>query len=230
MASSPSKPSYNLAILLFPDVDILDFAGPLEMLSHFSHSADHVTHGGVFIPHLIAATSSIRAGGWLSVNADTLLSEASKKIDEYDILLVPGGRPESIKAMADENSPEVQFIREFASKPAVEGKSEKIILSICTGALFLGAVGALSGLKAATTHAMALPMLREMCAGEKNGVEIVGKTRFVDGGRNSKGIRCIFAGGITCGLDAALFLGQEKTSEKTAQFVAQMAEYEWRRN
>ncbi|KAI9785446.1 MAG: hypothetical protein M1835_003326 [Candelina submexicana] len=230
---SSQKPTYNVALILFPEVDILDFAGPLEMLSHFSHDIDHKTHGGVFSQHVIAATSSIWAGDCLTVNADTLLSDARAKIDEYDILVVPGGRPDIIQRMAQENSPEVQFIREFASQPAKEGRSEKIILSICTGALFLGAVGALKGLKAATSHAMAIPTLREMCAGSGNGedrVEIVDNTRFVDGGLNSKGVRVITAGGITCGLDAALFLGQLKTSENMADFVAQMSEYERRRN
>ncbi len=225
-----SKPTYNIAILLFKDADILDYAGPLEMLTHFTYNINDMSvHGGVFIPHLLGASPSINTGSCMTVNTDTLLSTAREKINDYDILLVPGTRPDIIMKMAKEDSEEVQFVRDFLSGKGKEAGKERIVLSICTGALFLGLVGGLKGLKKATTHHMALPFLRQMCEGEKNGVEIVENMRFVDGGVNEGGVRCLFAGGITCGLDAALELGMEKTDEKTAEWVAQMAEYKWQR-
>ena len=140
-----------------------------------------------------------------------------------------------IQDMCKSGSEELRFVEAFnkssPSSSSTPGGDEKIILSICTGALFLGAAGVLSGLTA-TTHHMALDLLREM----DTSVEVVssvteGKAprRYVDGGVNPQGKRVVTAGGVTCGLDAALYIAELKAGRQAAEFVAVMSEHEWKR-
>ena len=110
--------------------------------------------------------------------------------------------------------------------------SEKIIFSICTGALLLGAAGVLTGLKA-TTHHMALDILRR----QDKSVEVIssvsnqGKpTRYVDGGANKKGKRVVTAGGVTCGLDAALYIAELKAGREAAEMTAKILEHNWQKS
>lgn len=53
--------------------------------------------------------------------------------------------------------------------------------------------------------------------------------RYVDGGLNRQGKRVVTAGGITCGLDAALYIGEMKAGRQAAEFNARMSEHEWKR-
>ena len=219
---------------MFNGVDILDFAGPVEMLSHMSynHNPDAPEH--VFKFHLVAGLDAVRSGGCITVNADLTFEEATKKIDSFDILIVPGGLPSVIKDLYETHAAELRFIEAFNMAKSGREDRERVILSVCTGALLLGSTGALSGLTA-TTHHRALDTLRNVCQDASKGVEganpvkVVSK-RYVDGGLNAAGIRIITAGGISCGLDASLYLGSLKTSVHAAEFVCKVSEYEWRRD
>ena len=107
------------------------------------------------------------------------------------------------------------------------GADEKIILSICTGALFLGASGILRGLQA-TTHHLFLDGLRDT----DKSIEVLspvtaeGKpSRYVDGGVNRQGKRVVTAGGVSCGLDASLYVAELKAGREGADFTAKLMEY-----
>ena len=231
---STSKPVYQVAVLMFNGVDILDFAGPVEMLSHISYNRNPDAPEHVFKFHLVANSQAVRSGGCITVNADLTFEEATKDIDSFDILIVPGGLPGIIKNLYETHAAELQFIEAFNKTGPAKNGQERVIMSVCTGALLLGSTGALSGLTV-TTHHRALDILRNLCQdaskridGAKP-VEVVSK-RYVDGGLNAAGIRVITAGGISCGLDASLYLGSLKTSVEAAEFVCRVSEYEWRRN
>ena len=233
MTGSTSKPVYQVAVLMFNGVDILDFAGPVEMLSHISynHNPDSPEH--VFQFQLVANSKAVRSGGCITVSADLTFEEATEKIDSFDVLIVPGGLPSVIKNLYETHAAELKFIEAFNKATPTKAGQERVIMSVCTGALLLGSTGALSGLTV-TTHHRALDILRNLCQNASKGkdgakpVEVVSK-RYVDGGLNAAGIRVITAGGISCGLDASLYLGSLKTSVEAAEFVCRVSEYEWRR-
>ena len=137
--------------------------------------------------------------------------------------------------MATGSGPEKRFIEAFTTQPrpgslTTEANEERIALSICDGSLFLAAVGALSGL-AATSHHTTLEELR----GLDPSIEVVdstargGERRYVDGGVNGAGVRLVTAGGVTCGLDAALYVVEVRVGREEAEGWARMNEYEWRR-
>ena len=82
----------NIGILIFDDVEVLDFAGPYEVFSQTrlssgveSRSSDKTAPFNVFTVAKTDAT--IRARGGLSVNPDY----SSSSSPAIDLLLIPGG-------------------------------------------------------------------------------------------------------------------------------------------
>jgi len=231
MATSTKK-VHQVAVVLYNGVDILDFAGPVEMLTSVSHVPDPRHPEPAFSIHVIAAKTTIRAGGALTITADMTFEEGTKRLDDFDILIVPGGPPGVIQGLIESESPEVHWIRQFASHTSQ--RQARVILSVCTGALLLGATGTVGGLTM-TTHHLAYDLLREVCekaAGGKEAANVVSSNtqrRYVDGGVNTAGIRVVTAGGITCGLDASLYIVEMKVGKEAAEFAAKLTEHEWKR-
>lgn len=219
-------------MVIYNGVDILDFAGPVEMLSSVSHDPGTLHPEPAFSIHVIAAKSTIRAGGALTVTAEMTFDEATKRLDDFDILIVPGGPPRVIQGLIESESPEVQWVRQFVSHTSQ--RPARVILSVCTGALLLGATGTVGGLTM-TTHHLAYDLLREVCgkaAGGKEAANVVGSNaqrRYVDGGTNAAGIRIVTAGGVTCGLDASLYVAELKVGKEAAESAAKLTEHEWKR-
>ena len=165
----------------------------------------------------------------MTITADALISDTIKRISDFDLLVVPGGMPNLLQGFASENSPEYQFVKSFVDLPQ-KGTEERLLLSVCTGALLVAATGAFGGLMA-TTHHMFYDHLTEIDQSIDlvNCVDSDGTRRYVDGGLKKDGLRVVSAGGVSCGMDAALFVGELKVGREAAEFVAKMAEYKWKR-
>ncbi|KAL8731724.1 MAG: hypothetical protein Q9181_004192 [Wetmoreana brouardii] len=233
MATSTKK-VYQVAVVLYNGADVLDFAGPVEMLTHIYYNRDPQRLDHAFNVRIIAETSTVRAGDALTVTADMTLQEASKQLDDFDVMVVPGGPPNLLMGLVEKDSPEVQLIRNFATHASTDSGKERVALSVCTGALLLAGTGAVGGLRL-TTHHMAYDLLRQVCKKAVNGAEAAQvvesnpQRRYVDGGINKAGVRVITAGGITCGLDASLYLAHLKVGDGPAEWAADLAEHEWKR-
>ena len=229
MASSADK-VYQVGVCLFNGADILDFLGPIEILSHALYESERTGQRGkcAFEITQIATTDTIIAGDLITITPNVTYADASKMIEKFDILVVPGGPPPLIMEMA-KPGPEVSFIKAFNALGLKEGE-ERIILSVCTGALLVGASGALNGLKA-TTHHMALDLLKQIDGSIDvlSRDQIDGNGRYVDSGRNAKGVRVVTAGGVTCGLDASLYVAELKAGRKAAEMSALITEYDLKR-
>src|SRR6266704_5245284 len=114
----------NTAILIFDDVEVLDFAGPFEVFSVTNELNDYSLLN-VFTVAREKAPVTARNG--LSVNPDYSIDEAPQP----DILIVPGGsgtRPILLQ----------QDILAWIMQSA--NNADKV-LSVCTGALLLGKAG-----------------------------------------------------------------------------------------
>jgi transcriptional regulator GlxA family with amidase domain len=85
---------------------------------------------------------------------------------------------------------------------------------VCTGAGILAAAGVLEGRRATTHHAARRDL-------EESGVEIV-EARVVDDGD------VLTAGGVTAGIDLALWLVEREWGQKLADSVARLMEYKRR--
>ncbi|HEY4045991.1 MAG TPA: DJ-1/PfpI family protein [Acidobacteriaceae bacterium] len=113
--------------LIFPQMDQIDFTGPFEVLSRMPETAVHVV-GKELAP--------VRGVQGLQLTPDVSIAEARI----FDVLLVPGGCGQQ-PLMQDEV---LWLIRK-------QVQAERILFSVCTGALLCGAAGVFSG-RHVTTH------------------------------------------------------------------------------
>lgn len=144
-------------ILLFPDVEVLDYAGPFEVFGMFAKFVD--TDWSVVT--VAQTTEPVLAIPGLR----TLPDHSFDDCPPLDVLLVPGGFGTRTEV---HNERLLDFVRRT-------GASAQWVTSVCTGALVLQAAGVLEGRKA-TTHWAALAELRAL-----PGVEVV-EERFVHDG------------------------------------------------
>ncbi|HLO47253.1 MAG TPA: DJ-1/PfpI family protein [Kamptonema sp.] len=185
----------KVAILLFNDAEVLDFAGPFEVFSVTSELNNYVP----FQVYTVAEKSgAIQARNGLSVNPDYTISDCPPP----DILIVPGGIGTRILM---NHSPVIDWIESCS-------QNAELVLSVCTGSLLLAKAGLLEGLTA-TTHHKAFDLLREIAPN----TTVVENQRFVDNGK------IVTSGGISAGIDMSLYvvgrlLGREQ-AEKTAEHM-----------
>lgn len=245
---------YKVAVLIFHGADILDFSGPIEVLSHVSqkdsqntgnHNHDNNNpNPPLFEITTIAREEIITTSCSTKIKADHLLSTIYPRISTYDILIVPGAAPTLIHDLIEHDTPEKDIVRAYAR---TNPSRPRIIFSICTGAVLLGAAGILPG-TTVTTHIHALEVLRGICSnasgsgsgsaslsgtgtGTGTGKEIprIVRRRFVDGGyvRGTR-VQVITAGGISSGLDATFYIVCLIAGAETASWIARVMEYGWR--
>jgi transcriptional regulator GlxA family with amidase domain len=219
-------PSFNVAILLYSNADIIDFCGPLEIYSY----APEV--GKAFITTTFARESSVQAGiGGLTLTPDKKFEEVEANLGNYDILVIPGADPLKIKQMVKEDDGKaiVNLVKKFTAMSPRQETGHRIIQSVCTGALFLAAAGILQG-KTTTTHHIAYDICKEMAdevAGGESSTNVV-KKRWVDAGMSDAGVRIMNAGGVTSGIDTSLYVVELLAGAKSAQSVADLVEFERR--
>jgi len=187
----------NTAILIFDDVEVLDFAGPFEVFSVTNELSDYSL---LNVYTVARGKAPVTARNGLSVNPDYSITEAPQP----DILIVPGGsgtRPVLLQ----------QDILAWITQSA---NSAEKVLSVCTGALLLAKVGLLDGMKS-TTHHSAFETLAEIAPE----TEVVRDIRFVDNGK------VITAAGISAGIDMSLYVVEMLYGREIAQHTAGYMEY-----
>jgi transcriptional regulator GlxA family with amidase domain len=193
--------SKTVAILVFDDVEVLDFCGPFEAFS----VAGFREKLRPFAVHLVAERKDVVAArNGLKVLPDHDLAAAPAS----DIVVVPGGpgaRP------AAQNLAILDWLRGRVAAGST-------ILSVCTGALVLGRAGLLDGLRV-TTHHGAIDELR---AAAPNAV--VDPSR-----RYHTHERMVVAAGVASGIDGALELVARECGAGIAQSTADYMEYPWQR-
>jgi transcriptional regulator GlxA family with amidase domain len=195
----------NVAILIFPEVEVLDFAGPFEVFSTAVRVAKRDTQlkDAPFSVFTVAQTSEpVRARGGLMVIPDRMLSDAFTS----DVLIVPGG----VVTEPLESPMTIEWLRRSASQA-------QLVASVCTGAFLLGKIGLLDGLSV-TTHWEDIPDLRS--AYPK--ITVLENRAWVDEGR------IVTSGGISAGIDMSLHLVGRLLGTDIAHATARQMEYRWR--
>jgi transcriptional regulator GlxA family with amidase domain len=133
----------TFGVLVFNQVEELDFVGPWEMLSMWSKVADGPKRCLVVAQSL----EPVACAKGLSVNPHVSFADCPV----LDYLLVPGGQG----TRQEVNNPS---LISFVANQAINCKA---VLSVCTGSFVLHAAGLLSG-KRATTHWGSLERLRAL--------------------------------------------------------------------
>ena len=179
----------NVAILIFDDVEVLDFAGPFEVFN----VTGEVLEPPPFRVYTVAETDeAIKARGQLSINPHYTIHTCPPP----DILLIPGG-------IGTRRLLHNQVILDWIKAQADQ---VEYLLSVCTGALLLGQAGLLDGLNA-TTHHTTFDLLRQLAPS----ATVREDRRYVDNGR------IITSAGISAGIDMALYVVHKLVGEAGQQ-------------
>lgn len=190
----------NVAILLFDDVEVLDFAGPFEI---FAVTGLRDEGDPPFNVYTVAATPGpVAARNNLVVTPTFTLEDCPPP----DLVVIPGGYG-SRAAMRDPVI--VDWVRQ-------QHESTELTLSVCTGALVLATAGLLEDLEA-TTHHGAFDLLAQVAPA----TTVVRGVRLVDTGR------IVTSAGVQAGMDMALHVVGRLLGEDVAKETASYIEYDW---
>ena len=192
----------RVQILLFDDVEVLDFAGPFEV---FGVTGLRPGPAPFHVETLGPSAAAIRARNGLQVHPARSIADAGP----CDVLVLPGGYGTRREM---HNDTLLGWIRRQA-------EDAKVVLSVCTGALLLARAGLLDGLDA-TTHHVAFDEL----AAASPSTRVHRDRRIVDNGH------VVTSAGISAGIDASLHVVARLLGHHVAAETATYMEYDWREN
>lgn len=199
MSGSAKRPR-QVAILLFDDVEVLDFAGPFEVFS--------VTSERIGTDRLRVFTVAETDGVVRTIGGLTILPKHSFELSPApDILIVPGGTG-SRREM--DNLALVAWVKRVH-------RDAELVMSVCSGARILARAGLLDGIPV-TTHHEVTDHLRELAPA----AHVDPTRRYIDAGR------IITTGGISAGIDGSFHVVVRLFGYETARGVAEYMEYDWR--
>jgi len=194
----PQKPvPRNLAILIFDNVQIIDYTGPYETFGH-AYSDDG--------PAFNIYTVSEKGGPITTAMGMSVTPKYSfDNVPRPDVLVVPGGGVKDQMA----NANVIKWLQD-------KSKDAEVVMSVCNGAFLLAKAGLLDGLQATTTSNL-IPELRQLAPKTK----VVDDRRFVDNGK------IVTTAGLSSGIDGSLHVIERFLGRGTAQMAALGMEYNW---
>lgn len=194
----------RVGILIFDNVEVLDFAGPFEVFSRTrlvpGTDSRRSEDSAPFQVFTVARTHDpVHATGGLVVVPSFGFDDAPP----IDLLVVPGGFG-TRSLLHDEEI--LDWIRRTAA-------AARQVTSVCTGALLLGQAGLLRG-RRATTHWAALDLLESL----GTGATVERSLRVVEDG-------VVTSGGVAAGIDMAFHLVERMFGREVADETAHYIEY-----
>jgi len=192
----------RVGILVFPEVEVLDFCGPFEVFSATRwDEARRREEPSPFEVMLVAETMEpIAATGGLRVLPEHDLAGCPR----LDVLVVPGGW--GTRSLV-QNDGVVGWIRERAGEV-------ELAASVCTGSFLLGQAGLLEH-RRVTTHWLSLDRLQQAFPA----VTVVRDQHVVEDGA------IVTSAGIAAGIDLALQVVARLCGEPVARATARYMEY-----
>lgn len=190
------NPQTKVAVLIYNGVELVDMNGPIDVFVH--------------------ANTYNRKKYHVYTVATTLTSIASEEnvvtiIPQYDITNCPDPDIIVIPGVIDKEV-DVEMVNWIKNR--VDTNSATIILSVCIGLYTLARTGLLTGRKA-TTHYLAINAFHT----QYPDVIIVKNVRYVADGN------IISTGGVTSGIDGALFIVEQNDGAIVAQQTADVMVY-----
>jgi putative intracellular protease/amidase len=200
---APAKPT--VGILIFDNVQIIDYTGPYEVFAG----------RGYKVVTIAPEKKMITTIGNMKVMPDFDYLDAPK----LDILVIPGGGRSDINKLEGvwktaplpmKDTPQTtKWIQDQA-------ESARFVLSVCNGAFTLARAGLLEN-KSATTTMPFLSKLKEVSPT----TNVVLDKRWTDNGK------ILTSGGLSAGIDAALHVVEKIEGHGKAQDAALGMEYKW---
>ena len=187
----------TIGILLFNDVELLDFAGPLEVFT----SANYLQEDDVYDVRTVGLTEEIIVNkSHLKVTPTEMIGES----DGFDLFLIPGGFGTRPIITNDEILSKINQVIEASERTA----------TVCTGSLILAKLGHLKN-KKATTHHLVYDLLKK----QDSSIQLTRGERFVD---NDK---FITSAGVSAGIDMSLYIVEQDLGQEARKTTASYMEY-----
>jgi len=193
---------WNVGILIFDNVEVLDFAGPFEVFSRTrlqpGPEARRSDDSAPFRVFTVARSAApVVTTGGLRVLPHFAFADAPS----IDLLVVPGGF--GTRALIhDEDT--LAWIRRVAA-------SARKVTSVCTGSLLFARAGLLEG-RRATTHWGAHDLLQSL----SDRIKVERDLRVVDDG-------IITSAGVAAGIDMAFYVVEtlfgRDVADETAHYI-----------
>lgn len=192
----------RVGILIFPDVEVLDFCGPFEVFSvtRLDEERRRLDPSPYEVMLITEKPGVVTATGGLRVVPDHTLQDCPA----LDVLVVPGGWGTRREMLNDKL---IAWLGERARQVAT-------LTSVCTGSLLLGKAGLLDG-KRATTHWRVLEEMRSLFPK----IDLIQDQHVVEHGD------VVTSAGISAGIDMALRVVARHHGEAVARSAAKYMEY-----
>lgn len=189
----------SVGILIFPEVEVLDFCGPFEVFASASEEGKRLFQVSV----VGETTEIVSCRGGLLVQPHVSFADSPA----FDLIVVPGGYG---TRTAIDNPAVIEWIRS-------QNETTEITTSVCTGALLLAKAGILDDLPV-TTHWAAF----EELLGYFPDLQTDQTQRVIDTGH------VVTSAGVSAGIDMALAMVERLHGRTVAEETARGMEYEWR--
>jgi transcriptional regulator GlxA family with amidase domain len=193
-----------VGILVFPDVEVLDFCGPFEVFSvtRLDEERRRLDPSPYEVLIITEHPGVVVATGGMKVVPDHTFEDCPA----LEVLVVPGGWGTR---------------REMSNKRLIAWLAEtahqvNTLTSVCTGSLLLGKAGLLDG-KRATTHWRVLDEMRSLLPA----VHLIDDQHVVEDGD------LITSAGISAGIDMALRVVARHHGDSVARATARYMEYSY---
>ena len=189
-----SRPT--VGILLYPDAEELDWAGPWEVFT-MAAQGDHPMK----VVTIAQEEGTIRCAKGLRVLADHTFETAPT----LDVIVVPGGQGSRVEMKN----------RVLLDWLASASESCRFVTSVCTGAILLCKAGLADG-REVTTHWGYIETLRELAPQ----VTVREKVRYIQDGR------IVTSAGVSAGIDMSLWLVGQIWGVEHARGTQRFMEYD----
>lgn len=196
--------THHVAILIFDNIEVLDFAGPYEVFTTASRVYGHTNPQAepLFSVQCVARDATpVKARAGLRVLPDATFDSYAAA----NLLVVPGGVVDEAMACT--------ITRNWI---AATSHTASTVASICTG-VFLLANSRVVQNGPVTTHWEDVPNLHRMFPG----LQVQTDVRWVEQGRT------ISSAGISAGIDMCLYLVAKLAGQDLALRTARQMDYVW---
>jgi transcriptional regulator GlxA family with amidase domain len=192
----------RVGILVFPDVEVLDFCGPFEVFSatRLDESRRREEPSPFEVVLVALSMEQVKATGGLRVLPDHDLENCP----QLDLLVVPGGW--GTRGLLDDDRV-IKWMR-------AQAQDAELVSSVCTGSFLLAQAGLLEG-RRATTHWQSLDRMEQTFPT----ISVVRDQHVVDEGS------ILTSAGISAGIDLALRVVSKVHGEAIGRATARYMEY-----
>lgn len=198
--AQPHGSTHTVGIVAFDDMEVLDYAGPYEV---FNVAGELIANSAIQVRSIGVKAGPITGRGGFTVLPSATIHDAILPT----ILVIPGGL--GTRSLLHDQEV-ISWIRKASAQAS-------LVLSVCSGALVLGAAGLLAD-RSATTHHGAFGELTAISPSTK----IVRGQRFV---QSSESLWT--SAGVSAGIDLSLHLVSLLLGSKGRDMVIEEMEWGW---